>query len=333
MTVAEAERPGSPGSQRFVALDAARGLALVAMVIFHCAFDLDTLGLASLDVGGSAGWRWFARLIAGSFLALSGASLVIAHGKAIRWDAYLRRLAVVAGAAALVTLATWYAMPREFIFFGILHSIAVASLLGLAFLKLPWPATLAAAIVVVAAPSFVSAPWLDAPALRWLGFATTVPATLDFEPVFPWLAPFLLGMAVTQLGLAPFARTRLAAWRPLALPARTLSFAGRHSLAIYLLHQPLMFGTLALVAQLLAGGSGTVSAQDRPFVEACQTSCLARGGTKGGCATYCGCTAGELKKAGLWASVLADQLTPEERARLRTAMQACARDKDAKSDP
>jgi len=71
---------------RFAVLDAARGLALAAMVVFHFSFDLDSLGLAALDVGGDPRWRWFARLIAGSFLALSGMSLVIAHAKGMRWD-------------------------------------------------------------------------------------------------------------------------------------------------------------------------------------------------------------------------------------------------------
>jgi hypothetical protein len=85
-----------------------------------------------------------------------------------------------------------------------------------------------------------------------------------------------------------------------------------------------MFGTLALVAQLTASASA-VPAEDRPFIEACHTTCLARGGNEGGCTRYCGCTANELKASGLWASVLADRLTPEERQRLSVAMQACSR--------
>jgi uncharacterized membrane protein len=314
---------GSTPSPRFAALDAARGVALAAMVVFHCAFDLDSLGLAALDVGGSPGWRSFARLIASSFLALSGISLVIAQGRAIRFEAYFRRLAILVGAAALVTLGTWYAMPRQFIFFGILHSIAVASLIGLAFLKAPWPVTLIAALLALAAPSLLASPALDAPVLRWLGLGTTLPVTLDFEPVFPWLAPFLLGMAVAQLALPRFARSRLAGSRQRTTLGRALAFAGRHSLAIYLIHQPVMFGTLSLLAQLLAG-SAAVSAEDRPFIEACEATCLVRHGQKAACVSYCGCTEGELKKAGLWPSVLSDRLTPAERERLPAAMQACS---------
>ncbi|MFI5014960.1 MAG: heparan-alpha-glucosaminide N-acetyltransferase [Hyphomicrobiales bacterium] len=329
MAVAEGGLPGSP---RFAALDAARGIALAAMVVFHGAFDLDSLGLAALGVDRSPGWRGFAVLIASSFLFLSGMSLVIAHGKGIRRDAFFRRLAILVGSAALVTLGTWYVMPREFIFFGILHSIAVASLIGLAFLRAPWPVTLIAAILVLIAPHRVAAPIFEASPLRFLGLGTNVPTTLDFEPVFPWLAPFLAGMAATRLALPSFARGTLAGWRPLAWPARALAWAGRHSLAIYLIHQPLMFGTLALLAQSLAGGA-SFSAEDRPFIEACRETCVSRGGEKPACDSYCGCTADELKKAGLWASVLADRLTPQERQRLAEVMQACARARPAGTVP
>jgi uncharacterized membrane protein len=318
------QRQEAKALPRFAVLDAARGLALAAMVVFHFSFDLDSLGLAALDVGGDPRWRWFARLIAGSFLALSGMSLVIAHAKGMRWEAYLRRLAILASAALVVTLATWLMMPREFIFFGILHSIAVASVIGLGFLRLPWPATMIAAILVLLAPDFIASAVFDAPFLRWLGLSTITPATLDFEPVFPWLSPFLAGMALARLALPRFAISPLALWTPRRAPGRAFAWAGRHSLAIYLIHQPVMFGTLSLIAQLTLAGA-SVPDEDRPFVDACRATCASHHGEETACRSYCVCTAAELKKEGLWASVLAESLTAEERGRLATAMQVCAR--------
>src|SRR4029077_19222232 len=323
-SISSRQRQEAEALPRFAVLDAARGLALPAMVVFHFSFDLDGLGLAALDVGGDPRWRWFARLIAGSFLALSGMSLVIAHAKGMRWEAYLRRLAILAGAALVVTLATWLMMPREFIFFGILHSIAVASVIGLAFLRLPWPATMIAAILVLLAPDFVASAVFDAPFLRWLGLSTITPATLDFEPVFPWLSPFLAGMALARLALPRFAISPLALWTPRRAPGRAFAWAGRHSLAIYLIHQPVMFGTLSLIAQLTLAGA-SVPDEDRPFVDACRATCASHHGEETACRSYCVCTAAELKKEGLWASVLAESLTAEERGRLATAMQVCAR--------
>jgi uncharacterized membrane protein len=315
---------GGARRPRFALLDAARGLALVAMAVFHTAFDLDMLGLAPVGVD-APGWRWFARLIAGSFLFISGVSLVIAQGRGMRWAPYLRRLAVLVAAAALVTLATWYVMPEEFIFFGILHSLAVASVVGLAFLALPWPVTLAVAALVLWAPFHLAGSALDAPWLRWLGLGVTVPVTMDFEPVFPWLAPFLAGMAAARALLPTFARSAAAAWKPAGPSARGLAFAGRHSLAVYLLHQPLIYGTLSLVAWLHAPSLPMPAPADRPFLDACQEACLPRNRDDAAfCASYCACTAARLKADGLWADVLADRVAPKDRDRMTAVFQACA---------
>jgi uncharacterized membrane protein len=189
---------------------------------------------------------------------------------------------------------------------------------------MPWPVTVIGAILVLLAPGFLTGPIFDAPLVRWLGLSTITPATLDFEPVFPWLSPFLAGMALAQLALPRFAKSGVATWRPRHAPFRALAFAGRHSLAIYLIHQPVIFGTLSLVAQLSLSGA-SISAEDRPFVDACRSICASRGGEEAGCLSYCVCTSGELKKAGIWESVLADKLTAQQRERLGTAMQVCAK--------
>jgi uncharacterized membrane protein len=154
--------------------------------------------------------------------------------------------------------------------------------------------------------------------------STITPATLDFEPVFPWLSPFLAGMALARLALPRFAISPLALWTPRRAPGRAFAWAGRHSLAIYLIHQPVMFGTLSLIAQLTLAGA-SVPDEDRPFVDACRATCASHHGEETACRSYCVCTAAELKKEGLWASVLAESLTAEERGRLATAMQVCAR--------
>jgi uncharacterized membrane protein len=310
---------------RYALLDATRGLALVAMIIFHFAYDLDTLGLAPVHIGAPS-WRWFARIIAGSFLALSGISLVIAHGQGIRWHAYLRRLAILALSAAAVTLVTWYAMPEEFIFFGILHAITVASVIGLAFLRAPWPLTLLCAIAVLVLPSLVGSSIFEPPPLRFIGLGTIYPRTMDFEPVFPWVAPFLFGMACAQFPLLHFAKSAAAAWMPSAWSGRLVAWAGRHTLAIYLVHQPLMFGTLALLAQAVGSDAQIPKEEDRPFLDACQATCVARNnGNQVYCRGYCSCTADELKGQGLSSAVLSDQFTPDQRARLAEAMRLCAK--------
>src|SRR4051812_6361479 len=133
------------GAGRIEAVDAARGAALLAMAVYHFSWDLSFFQLIDTPVGTDPAWKWFARAIAGSFLFLVGVSLVLGHGERIRWRAFIRRVAMIAAAAAAVTVVTYFAFPGSYIFFGILHCIALSSGLGMPFLRLPWRRGMASA--------------------------------------------------------------------------------------------------------------------------------------------------------------------------------------------
>ena len=239
-------------TSRVLALDLARTAALVCMAVFHFTFDLELFGYLPTGTTTSGGWAIFARAIAGSFLFLVGISLALAHGRGIRWRSALRRLAMIAGAAAMITLATRIALPDQFIFFGILHSIAFASLAGLAFVRLPPVVPLLAAVAVWLAPRWLFLPAFDAPRLQWLGLGTLIPRSVDFVPVFPWFAPVLLGIALGNTLAHQRVWARLALWprgpsRALAL----LAWPGQHSLAVYLAHQPVLIALVWATTQIL----------------------------------------------------------------------------------
>ncbi|TCM79305.1 uncharacterized protein DUF1624 [Rhodovulum steppense] len=219
-------------------------MALVGMGVFHLVYDLEMFGHLPPGTAVTGGWRILSFAVAGSFLFLAGVSLQLAHGHGLRPRAFLRRLAMIAGAAGLVSLGTWVMFPTSFVYFGILHSIAAASILGLAFLRQPAVLTLAAAgaVLMVAqtglglAPSFRGI-WLD-----WTGLTASPRPSVDFVPIIPWLAPFLSGIALASLATQAGLHKRFerhAAATPLM---RRLTWPGRHSLAIYLLHQPVLIG-------------------------------------------------------------------------------------------
>ena len=229
---------------RIEAVDVARTVALAGMVVFHFTRDLEDFGLIAAGTTVQGFWWYFARAIAGSFLFLAGVSLWLAHGQGIRWPGFLRRLAMLAAAAALVTLATWIALPWGFVHFGILHSIAVCSVIGLAFLRLPAAVTLLAAAGAVALARAGPFAAFDTPWLWWTGLAPEVRRSIDFEPVFPWLAPLLAGIALARLAGRAGLWDRAALWQG-PVP-RALGWPGRHSLAIYLIHQPVLIGGLWL---------------------------------------------------------------------------------------
>lgn len=229
-------------SGRLIGLDIARSAALLGMAAFHLVFDLQMFGLLPYGTTLHPVFYWHARIVAGSFLFLAGASLWLAHRAGLRWPAFWRRWGKLVAAAALVSAGTYAALPDYFVYFGILHCIAVCSLIGLAVLRLPVPVIAIAGAAVMAASYLLPSPAFNAPLLRFLGLATEPALTVDFEPLFPWVGPFLLGLAAAKLA------DRLGALRWLARPdtagLRRLAWPGRHSLVIYLLHQPLLIGLI-----------------------------------------------------------------------------------------
>ena len=280
-------------SKRIEAIDVARGMALVAMAIYHFTWDLEFFGYVEQGTTAFGGWRLFARCIASSFLALVGISLYLAHGNGVRWPAFLRRMAMVAGAAVAITLVTRLAVPSGFIFFGILHEIAVASLLGLAFLRLPAIVTLASAALVIAAPYFARSALFDHPALWWLGLSGITLRSNDYVPVFPWFGPVLIGIALAQIATWLGITEQLAAIR---LPRfRLLQFIGRHSLAFYLIHQPVLIGCVWVFSQFVPADRPTPEVQ---FRNACEAQCTDFRDEEF-CARYCVCMLDELERAGL----------------------------------
>lgn len=232
---------------RIAALDIARTVALIGMAIYHFTYDLEMFGHLSPGTAVTGFWAIFARLVAGSFLFLAGISLWLAHAEGIRWRPFVRRVAVIAGAALIVTIGTRIALPQTFVFFGILHSIATASVIGLLFLRLPAAITLAAAAGVFAISHLPHGSAFDAPLLWPLGLSTNAPPAIDYVPLFPWLAPFLAGLALAKLG------TRSGLWSRLTRHNEPgpLAWPGRHSLAIYLIHQPVLIGLVWAATQVM----------------------------------------------------------------------------------
>ena len=228
---------------RIAALDHARSLALLGMGIFHFTFDLMLFGYLPPGTVYQGIWPWVARGVASSFLFLAGVSLWLAHGRAIRWPAFWRRFAMVAGAALLVTVATFFTLGAAYIRWGILHMIAAGSLLALPFLRLPVALTLAVAAGAFAAPHLFRAELFNGAFWLWLGLAREVPPMVDYLPILPWLCPLLLGLAFARLADGAGLWARLAPWQPGRL-GQWLAWPGRHSLAIYLLHQPVLFGLI-----------------------------------------------------------------------------------------
>jgi uncharacterized membrane protein len=308
---------GSRGP-RLAAIDLARGVAIVAMVVYHTAFDLSADRLIATDVAGDLGWKVFARLIAGTFLFLVGVSLVLATRNGLNRSAFLRRLAFVAGGAVLVSIATWWFDPATFVFFGILHEIAAASVLALPFLSLPSTLVAPVAAAIIAAPWFLANPFFDAPAFWWLGLSADPPVTVDYVPILPWFGVVLAGVVGGRL-LVSYGG---ALWnRRQADPiSKFLKTAGRWSLAIYLIHQPLIVAALHVYATLVPPSEAVVR---EGFTAQCVAACTSDGRGSGECTSLCGCMFENLYGTDLFAMKSLAQMSPEQMERWDGIVDRC----------
>lgn len=226
-----------------------RGIAIIAMVVFHLAFDLNHFGIIEADFYSDTGLVATRNAIVAMFLLLVGISMTLALRNGIHWDRYLKRLMLLALCALAVSLGSWLIFPQSWIFFGVLHFIAAASILALAFRRF-YRANLFIGLAFILFGLSVSHPAFDARGMSWIGLVTTKPITEDYVPLLPWFGVVLIGMFLGKLSLRRIDFSILAERQPTTRTAMTLAWMGRHSLAIYLLHQPLLLAAIWLVVTL-----------------------------------------------------------------------------------
>lgn len=241
---AEGTRSARPTSSRIEGIDTLRGIAIVAMIAYHFTFDLRFFGVIRADFEGDPFWLGARAAIVSSFLMLVGVSLVLARECNVPTVRFARRVAIIALCALAATIGSYVVFPERFIYFGILHCIAVTSVLARPLAGRPALA-LALGTAAIVAGLVVSHPVFDTRATSWLGFNTVKPPTEDFVPLFPWLGVVLLGIALGHELL----RRDFSPVAPLARAPEVLRWLGRHSLAVYMLHQPILLGLLWVIVR------------------------------------------------------------------------------------
>ncbi|CAN7329023.1 heparan-alpha-glucosaminide N-acetyltransferase [Rhizobium sp. LjRoot254] len=306
--------------RRIAWLDILRGAALIAMASYHFLWDLSDFGYLEPGYPETGLPKIYARSIASTFLFLSGFSLVLANRKGIQWRPFWTRFLMIVAGAGLVTLYFYLFDPVGLVFFGILHAIAAASLVGLLFLRLPAPVTAVAGVLAAVAPHYLTSEAFDTPWLWWLGLSTRTRNSFDFVPLLPWLCPFFLGIAAARIEPVISWLRQNASVEPAKKTLRAgLAFLGRHSLVFYLVHQPVLIAILYGVS--LAYPAPVVEPTVR-YMRNCERSC--RDDPRAGfCDRFCGCTLDELVRQDLLLQLQSGAISPGKDERLNRIANEC----------
>lgn len=242
-------------SRRVHLLDELRGFAIICMVFYHAMYDLVVLFRIDFPLFTSPIMQDFLQpLFAGLFILISGA---VGHYS----RSNIKRGLICFGFGLILTLATYFVMPRAFIAFGILHFLGIAMmlfpLLEKLAQKIPPIAGIAAGLLLFwlfcgipqgqigLAPLFsVQLPreLYTTPFFFWLGFPGPGFFSSDYFPLLPWIFVFFSGVCFGRL----LKDRRCPEWfyKP---HIRPLAFIGRHTVWVYLLHQPVCYGLMLLL--------------------------------------------------------------------------------------
>ncbi len=234
----------------FAIIDVSRGFAILLMFIYHFSFDLDYYGFIQQDFYQGDFWVNFRLLIVTLFLTIMGISLYLASYRGLRKKRFQQRLMLLLFYSALVSLSSWIMYPKAMIFFGILHFIAVASVLGLLFIRFGiFNLFLGMSLIVVA--QFIKLPFFDQTYLQWFGLTTKLPITVDYVPLLPWFGVVLIGIYLGQVLTQRPPESFIPSWQSNHPASKVLILGSRYSLHIYMLHQPLFLGILYIISQII----------------------------------------------------------------------------------
>jgi uncharacterized membrane protein len=144
----------------------------------------------------------------------------------------------------LVTLCTWLFLKEGFIVFGILHLIGISIMISPLFFRFKtWDIAMGFLCIVI---GFMIAPLTGPIWLLPLGIHPATFFSVDYEPIFPWFGIVLIGMGLGEFLYPEGVRSFTLPQIP-EMVVRPLAFLGRHSLIIYLVHQPVIILIIAAV--------------------------------------------------------------------------------------
>lgn len=239
---------------RYTVPDTLRGIAVIMMIIYHTMWDLVYLFDVSISWFRNEAGMIFQQSICWSFILISGFCLQMGRKK-------LRRGMVVIVCSLVLTAVTALAMPESIVLHGVLSLIGASMLITIplekGFNKIHPSAGITISFLLFiltykvtkgvigiggfelfTLPDFLYANTVTA----FFGFPPEDFFSADYVPLFPWLFLFFTGYFIFSLLKKKNILGILSSFS-----CRPLEFVGRHSLEIYMVHQPVIFGILYIL--------------------------------------------------------------------------------------
>ncbi|HDS45886.1 MAG TPA: DUF1624 domain-containing protein [Methanomicrobia archaeon] len=238
--------------ERFWEIDLLRGVAILMMLFYHVLYDLDRFGGLRIEIHACL-WRYFACAIASLFLLLVGVSLTLSYARASHtsseralFSKYLTRGARIFAWGLVITAVTWVLLRDDLVRWGILHLIGLSIIMAFPFLKLRYGNLVLGSLFLLFGVLIrhlrVGSSWL-----LWLGLMPAQFTSVDYFPVMPWFGVVLIGVFVGNALYSGYQRNFRLRDRSHVPLIHGLAFLGRHSLLIYLVHQPVLITVLLLM--------------------------------------------------------------------------------------
>ena len=236
-------------SKRLWEIDTFRGIAIIMMIVYHIIFDLNYFGIYKINIYFPP-LRVFLYSIGTIFLLIVGISLHLSFLKNQMKLKYLKRGLMIFFIGILMTIVTWFYPHDGFIVFGVLHCIGLSIILSYPFLKLYY-LNLVFGLILVSIGIFLTQFSFDFNYILFLGFRPNEFYTLDYFPILPWFGVVLIGIFIGKLFYKKDQIKTKSSYLSENIFIKKLAFLGRHSLIIYLIHQPILIAIILALNLIL----------------------------------------------------------------------------------
>ena len=238
------------GCSRYYVVDCIRGFAVLLMLGFHLTYDVFVFGGKSVQNAFSMPiwfWRHIPDVIGGLFFSVVGISAYLKFSSLgeTSYRSFIKRGLHILGLAIGITGITALISPKTAIYFGTLHSIGVSLLLIYPFLRYH-NLNIVLGGIFICIGLILGHYRFNHSILLWLGFIPKSGAGADYFPLIPWFGVVLIGIVIGRVLTGKKQLMDLEMTARVNLPFRVLTWIGRKSLLIYLVHQPILFFILRI---------------------------------------------------------------------------------------